>query len=211
MNLVSMRAEFVNHTGGLGASLGSSEVDLLLNTFYRFVVPAEVDGDISELLWEPTTGTTASTLTLPGYIVALNRAKAWLFDTGKSAPIRLAQTNDLEKFINKYPDWNDGTVTGRPTAICIHGRIIYFNKRPDADYTMNFMCRGGDSAELTTAGLTDDIHALTVTAGAAWKYLTEREDMAGAAREGVNYDIYKNMLNTRSQSRFAGRRPARSF
>lgn len=206
-----MRTEFQAHTSGLADALSNSDIDKYLNRFYRFVLPSDVDGRISEIIWSGTMSTSTSLVAIPDYVVSLNTPKAWMYDTGSTTPIPLYMTDDYEAFVSAYPDFNSASPTGKPNTVATYGGSIAFNVRPDAAYSFSVQCRGGSSSALDSNGVADEIHALSVVTGAAWNYLLEKEDEAGAAREGGQYEIYKGMLNTRSGSRFQRRRPARTF
>lgn len=209
MNLSKMREAFLSATSGLASDLTDAEIEEHLNRFYRWVIPADVDGAVSEIVWLGTCNTVYVFQSVPEYVIAVTRPTAWIYDVGSSTPIRLSVYADFERFTEEFPDAT--SKTGRPTAMCMYGGVLYFDRVPDQAYTYSIPCRGGPSAALAADGIGNENHAQTVIHGAAWHYLLEKEDEAGAAREGARYQAFKSLLSTQSKSGFSARRPARSF
>jgi hypothetical protein len=217
MNLAAMQEQFRDHTSGLAVDLADGDITGYLDLIHKFVIPADVDGSIGEVVWSWTLaqGQILNTIPILDNIVSLNQAKAWIFaDYGSDrTPIRLPIEYDYLKFITDWPDWSNGAdpaKRGLPDVMCIYGTDLLFNRVADIAYGGGIQCRGGP-APLVAAGMDDDIRALATITGAAWIYLQEQEDASGAAREGGLYDVYKNLLNTRSGSRYQPRRKTRTF
>ena len=211
MNLATMQSQFRAHTSGLADSMSTSGIDGYLNLLHQWIIPTEVDGSLGENVWGFTLPVAATPLiAIPAGIVALNQPKAWIYDIGSTEPIHLRITYDLQEFTNRWPDYNDGTAQGMPDELLVYGGNILFNRVADQAYTGQYQCRSGPAA-LTSTGVEDDIRALCTITGASWIYLQEKEDSMGAGREGGLYDIYKQLLHTRSGSRYQPRRIARSF
>jgi hypothetical protein len=217
MNLATMHSQFAAHTSGLADDLASGDITGYLDLFHKWIIPADVDGTIGEVVWNFIlyAGTDIPTPILDN-IVTINQSKAWIFkDYGVSrVPIRLTIEWDYLDFTTDWPDWqNDSdppSMRGLPDVVCFYGGNMLFNRVPLANYAVGVQCRGGP-APLTNDGINDDILALATVTGAAWIYLQEKEDADGAAREGGLYDIYKNLLNTRSGTRYQRRRRTRTF
>ena len=211
MNLATMRTQFKAHTSGLADQMADADIDVYLNRMFQFVIPTEVDGSLSEYVWGYALLQNTSQVLIPSMIVSLNQAKAFIHETGSIVPIRLFISYDYLSFITRWPDWSDDNVQGRPDEILIYEDYVTFNRNADVTYYGGIQCRGVPTSGIRVEGLADEIHALAVAHGSAWMYLQEKEDSVGAAREGGLYDIYKNLLLTRSQSRYQPRRPARSY
>jgi hypothetical protein len=220
MNLAQMRTKFKAHTSGLADSSADSAIDEYLNLFHRWIIPADVTGSIGEYVWEWTYQAPHVVglitiglpyLDIPDAIVALPKPKSWINDPSSSNnPIRLDVSFDFTEFAFDWPSFADTSQQGRPDAMCIFGDKLYFNRIADQDYTGSTIVRSGPAA-LDSFGIGDDILANQVITGSAWVYLLEKEDTMGAAREGGLYDIYKQLMLTRSGSRFQPRRDTRSF
>lgn len=211
MDLNTLRLKFKEHCSGLAAALTDAEVDEHLNLFYQYALPKDVDGDISRIVWSPTLVVATSTVEIPEYVVSLNQPRAWIYDYGTYSRTPLSVYFDIGQFKDRYPAWDDASSSGKPSAVCVYGRTVYLSNQPDLDYTLEWPCRGGSSAVIPDTGIGDSVHAHTIIHGAAWSYLLAKEDEAGAAREGGQYEIYKAMLNVSAGSQHQGRRPARSF
>ena len=211
MNLATMRTQFKAHTSGLADQMADPDIDGYMNLIYMWVIPTEVDGSLTESLWERAIAINQFLETVPAGMVALNHNKHWIHAANTlSSPQRLYVSYDYMSFTFRWPDYRDTTKTGKPDEICIFNNVVIYNRPSDYAYLVVSQCRAGPGV-LTSAGIGDDIHALATISGASWIYLQEKEDSVGAAREGGLYDIYKNLLLTRSQSRYQPRRPARSF
>ena len=211
MNLVTMRQRFADHISDLDGDLTDPDIDAYLNRAYRYVIPSDVDGSITDIIWQTFTPIGASTLDVPKYVIALNKAKSWVIPVGETAPDQLDIYYDFLEFEERYPSWNDASTPAVPEAICIYGRTVYFNVRPSGAHTFKTMCRGGPAADLDSTGIENDVHAMAVVTGGAQEFLAEAEDVAGANRESALYGGYIEKLQVSSQARPNTRRPKRSF
>ena len=210
MNLATMRSQFRAHTSGLADQMADPDVSGYLNLIHQWVIPTEVDGSLTESLWERVIAINQYVQTIPPGMVALNQNKHWIYDKNSTAPICLPVSYDFLQFSIRWPDHRDTSKTGRPDEICLYNNAVVYNRPADYPYLVTSQCRAGPGP-LDDSGITDDVQALATISGAAWIYLHEKEDLAGASREGDLYSVYKNLLLTRSQSRYQPRRPARSF
>ena len=215
MNAATMLSQFKAHTSGLADQMADADILVYINRFYMYILPTEVDGSFSEYEWKYILGTNAYQVEIPPTIVSLNQAKVFIYASpAVETVIRLPVSYDPLKFRTRWPDY-EHTTKGMPDECLIYGSdFVTFNRRGDKSYYGEIICRGGPASGLTLSpgvGLEDEIHALAVVHGSAWMYLQEKEDSVGAAREGGLYDIYKNLMLTRSQSRYQPRRPARSY
>jgi hypothetical protein len=213
MNLATMRTKFQAHTSGLADALASSAIDDYLNLFHQWVVPADVDGSIGEYVWEWDyfLANTTNYITIPYGIVAESKPKTWINNPYlTNDPARLTVMFDFVEFLFRFPDYESAANRKKPDTVCFLNNRLYFNTRGDLNYTGGMTVRSGPVA-LTSEGIGDDILANLVVAGSAWVYLLEKEDTMGAAREGGLYDIYKQLILTRSGSRYQPRRDTRSF
>ena len=206
MNLEAMRTAFIKKTSGLGASLDSDEIDAYLNRFYTQVIPADVDGVVTQTLWEYTLLTGGNSVLMPDRINSLPKGFSWFTISGTQHYLEYFDT--WSEFLSRYPGYE--TDTGRPNAILLFGREIFFNKTADADYNWTAECRGVANAALPTDGVGDTL-ALTIVHGAAWEFLLDEEDHEGAAREGNRYETYKGFLDRQSHGNRKRRRSARSY
>ena len=68
---------------------------------------------------------------------------------------------------------------GMPDVMCIYGEDLLFNRVALSTYAGGIQCRGGP-APLTLDGYDDDVLCLALITGAAWIFLQEQEDAAGA-------------------------------
>ena len=206
MNLETMRTTFKQKTAGMGASLSNDEIDVYLNRFYTQVIPADVDGLVTQVVWTETLTIGTGTIDMPNEILTLPQGVAWIELSGQQ--YFLNYYDEWARFLNRNPGY--ATDTGRPTALLLFGRQVIFDKLPDAAYEFKAQARGAQAASVPSI-MTNDIHALAVVHGAVWEFLLDVEDHEGAAREGNRYETYKKFLIRQSHGNRKRRTAARSF
>jgi len=217
-----METKFKERTSGLAASLANASIDAYLNRWYQFNIPAEVGRDMAEGLWSLETTFLGVEYDYPAYVIAPRARSAWIatrktdFDVDPTI-IDLAAKQYLnpetdrtvfEAFHRDYPLSLTGAI---PTNILFSDRKVTISPAPDEAYFIQIPCRMGPQAALPATGIANETHALAVVTGAAWEYLMDKEDEAGASREGRAYEYYKERLNVYAYAKPRHRRPARSF
>lgn len=211
MTLAEMIAKFKERTSGLGDDLSDAAITEYLDQYYQIVIPTEVDGPISEYLWEFTTSVGTRAIGIPDNIVSLNKPSVWLHDVGSDIPLDIDVYRDPRRFEQRYPGYPNLNPMGKPEAILIFRDEIHLNISSDKTYDMKVSCRGGPLTGLNSAGESRELYSRAIVAGAAWEYLTEMEDEEGAAREDFVYQRYLGRMRTKYKNYYEPRRPRRTF
>lgn len=218
MNLVSMRERFAEHASDLAGDLSDGNVDSYLNRAYRYIIPSDVGGEFNESLWELTCVIGTDTYDYADNVIAPKGDGAWIdsyYNTAATpVEVDLSRTFlDIEtnRSVFEYADRYENQNQGRPTSILFYGRQVLLTPVPDLAYVVQIPVRGGPSADLTTTGITNDIHALATVTAAAAEFLAESEDAEGVNRESALYNSYLKRLHVMAQARPNGRRWKRSF
>lgn len=217
MNLATMRVQFNEHTADLANALTDAEVDVYLNRAYRYVIPADVGGELSETLWELQTATGIESYDYATHIIAPKADAAWIESYTENG--ELTQNAFPIRFLDVETDrsvwtWSDRLSNGGnavPSSALFWGRKVYLSPKPDRDYIVKIPARGGPSSDLGTSGLTNEVHAKAVVHAATADFLALVEDASGVQRESALYQRYRELLYSYAQSRPNHRRVKRSF
>lgn len=226
MYLSEMRTKFKQRVGGLALDETDAGVDVYMNRWYQFLIPADIGGDLAEGVWVQETSFLVDEYEYPSYVIAPRADSAYIktrkvdFDTDPTiseiGPFFLDTETDRSVF--EYSDRYHPTSTtgGIPTVALFAERKMTISPAPDEAYFISVPCLMGPSVALGTGageldGLTNEIHAMTVITGAAYEFLTDSEDTEGASREGTSYEFYKSQLHKYAHGKPRHRRPARSF
>ena len=205
-----MIAKFKSRTSGMADALTDQQIDPYLNLYYQEIIPAEVDGPISEAVWSFTVTQGQTEVVIPDWVVSLNKASFW-FETSANDLESLDVFRDFQRFEQYYP----GRILGaqaRPKAVLIYADKVYLHAPADGTYTIKCQCRGGSPTGIDqTTGITKELFANAVVAGAAFEYLTEQEDLEGASREFEHYTRFLDLMRHRYKAYYEPRRPKRSF
>ena len=208
-SLATMQDNFKSFTSGLGAVLTDEAIKNRLDDFYRYVIPADIDGRMTQRLDNTVTNTTLSFASMAPDIVGVPGGFGWFTDDGSFIPI----THDsVDLFYAEYSVPVPADVKRRPQAMCLYNGVLFFDCIPDQAYTITMLVRACPStATLSSAGIDNFSLAQAVVHGAAWHYLLEKEDEAGAQREGQLYTTFRSHLLTYSHATPQHRNATRSF
>ncbi len=240
MNLFDMQTKFRDRTSGLADSIALTDVNKILNRWYQFMVPSDVEGDYFEDVWQWQVVTTSdqyfagdqySNSDWPDYVVSLHTdGSPWITGYAEGGQTYQTQRHYLDVETRRSV-WNvtdrqdpyQGSlpdarvlVTDRPTSVLIDRRRVALSPIPDRDYIIVFPGRMGPSIKLgpdsatESDGVADEVYAMCVICGAAAEYLTEKEDYAHAAVQQGDYEQYLERLQARS-TLAEHRSPMRSY
>ena len=221
MNLAAMRTKFRARTSGLGDQLEDSVIDELFNRWYQFVIPADIGGDLTEGVWTQETAYLVTEYAYPSYVIAPRADACWIssqktdFDVDPTVidvgPFFLDTETDRAVFEISDRYANTSATGARPTVVLFSEKKMTVHPPPDEAYFITIPCRMGPSTALDSAGIANELHAMAVVTGSCHEYLTDKEDLSGASREGASYEFYKEKLQKHAHGKPRHRRPARSF
>ena len=210
MDLATMRSKFQDRLGGIASALLDADVDVYLNQIYRFTIPDEVDGMLSDGSW--TFDTVASTMEyeLPA---GVQSPKVPVYVDGDP----IATFTRRDQFWLDYDA--DTTDTGEPQAALLYGggdqtyarHLVRFYPIPDAVYTITGGGRMYPTADLTVSSDLYTPHALAIVAGAAQEFALDKHLDDIAKREGERFQQLLSQLRTRSRAPVRERRYRRTF
>jgi len=213
LNLESMRQKFVSRSSGLADDEDDSVVNDYLNRWYQYHVPAVVGGDYTRGLWELTCVASQSVYDYESHVIAPSGKGVFIGSSVTGGSLDSQHRLDVE---TDYVVWNTSDrifpeQDGLPDTILIYGRKVYLSPTPDTDYIVSIPGHVGPSAALTSSGLTNENHAMSVVAGAVSEFLADSEDTEGSLREAEWFKVYSGFLRESAFGLPRHRSPMRSY
>lgn len=213
MNLVAMRTRFKAATSGLADDISDGEIDSMLNDMYIGFLPMDIDGKIHEVIWSVTLTPNINPITIPDHIYTFPTGNFWIHGSGSSQTGSIFPINYYEhliEFTHRYPNYRDLTNIGRPQAVYLSAKNLYFDRFPDSNYILVADARGQQDSALTNEGLPFNM-AMAVVTSAAFHYLLDSEDEQGYQREATRYQMWRSRVLRQSHGNYHDRVPNRSF
>jgi hypothetical protein len=220
MNLAQMRAKFKDRTSGLAESLPDPDIDVFLNRWHQYKLPAKIGRDLMDSIWRLELTPLTDTYDYPDNMIAPKGTSAWIRDkrTSPTDPTiidigytqALETTTDTAWFHTAFQDFPKSSTGAIPTDILFYGRQVIVSPVPDQAYFIDSPARLGPDA-LTSTGITNEVRALCVVQGSTHEFLMEQEDMPGASREASAFDDNLEDLMTFTESKPHSRLQNRSF